>query len=571
MESHVRFPHSARSTHFDRWQAPWWNDIIRDFCDPECRQIYIRACTGAGKSTLLEALMAWIVAQEPGPTLSITQTDQTSAEWFATRLLPVLRACKPLDSLWPTNRHAIQKAMCNFPHMALLLGGANVSNAQEKSVQHLFLDECWTYSDLIQQFKRRLHDRWNGKTVLVTQAHESPHALDAEWTAGRQWEWVHDCPGCRKMVRPSWLDIKYDDAKREDGTWHWAGVVASVRHECPHCGHRTDDTTAARRALSMASYWHAEGGQEYIAGHVSRWIPAFSVWWIKWSDLVLQWLMAHESKQNHQLQPLKDFRLQRLAQVWTDELDLPVVTLEAANYELHHYAKGEKIDGEAARMMTIDVQKDHFWIVVRAWRSDGTSRLIWCGKLHSTEELKMLQTKLQVAHNRVFLDAGGIYNSRVLDYCARNRWLALMGSQYDSFKIKGVRCLYADWEPQAAPTVRNHLGKPVDVMRMMWASDSIKDILANLRNIGAPTWEFPKDATEYMRHLNSERKIQTVDAATKKTRTRWRQIGSRPNHMWDCEAMQVAVAIRMRLIPEVTTLADIADEVEAEKQTPSGG
>ena len=118
--------------------------------------------------------------------------------------------------------------MINFPHMALLLGGANVSNAQEKSVQHLFLDECWTYSDLIQQFKRRLHDRWNGKTVLVTQAHESPHALDAEWTAGRQWEWVHDCPGCGKMVRPSWLDVKWDDARREDGTWHWAGVVASV-------------------------------------------------------------------------------------------------------------------------------------------------------------------------------------------------------------------------------------------------------------------------------------------------------------------------------------------------------
>jgi hypothetical protein len=39
-----------------------------------------------------------------------------------------------------------------------------------------------------------------------------------------------------------------------------------------------------------------------------------------------------------------------------------------------------------------------------------------------------------------------------------------------------------------------------------WASDPIKDILANLRNTGSPVWEFPQDAPpEYVRHLNSDR------------------------------------------------------------------
>jgi phage terminase large subunit GpA-like protein len=162
MEANVRFPHSSRSTHFDRATAPWWNAVFHDFADPACRQTFVQACTGAGKSTALEALVCWAVAQQPGPMLSITQTDATSAEWMETRLKPVLGACEPLRGLMPSNRHHVKKDGIYFPHMPLMLGGANTSNAQEKSVQVLFLDECWQYSDLITQFKKRLHDRWNG-------------------------------------------------------------------------------------------------------------------------------------------------------------------------------------------------------------------------------------------------------------------------------------------------------------------------------------------------------------------------------------------------------------------------
>ena len=89
MEANVRFPHSSRSTHFDRHTAPWWNAVFHDFADPTCRQTFVQACTGAGKSTALEALVCWAVAQQPGPMLSITQTDATSAEWMETRLKPV--------------------------------------------------------------------------------------------------------------------------------------------------------------------------------------------------------------------------------------------------------------------------------------------------------------------------------------------------------------------------------------------------------------------------------------------------------------------------------------------------
>lgn len=570
MEAHVRFPHSSRSTVFDREQAPWWNEILREFCNPDTRQIYVRACTGSGKSTALEALSCWIVAQEPGPTMTVTQTDETSAEWMTTRLLPVLRACDPVTPLWPASRHHVKKDLIAFPHMAFLAGGANVSNAQEKSVRNLFLDEAWQYSELIGQFKKRLHDRWDGRTLIVTQGHQSPHALDTEWEIGKQMEWVHDCAGCGKRVRPDWRNIRYEEARFPNGGWHFNLLARSVCHVCPHCEHKTGDTSAERRDLASRSYWApGPGVDKSIRGHLSFLVPAFSVWWIKWADLVIQWILAQDAKNQGNLAALRDFRMQRLAEIWTEDLDAPDLELVPVEYSVKQYQDGAKLEGEAARFLTVDVQLDHFWAVARVWRTDGTSRLIFCGRIFTAEDIKNLAAKLKIPPNWVVLDAAGQFASRVYDICARFGWLCMAGRGDASFVVKGVRQIYGEWEPQAAPTQRDARGNPKQVMRMFWASDPVKDILANLRNIGPPTWEFPVGFPEYAKHLNSERKKPTVDARTKKQTYRWARIGSRANHFWDCEAMQVALAIRMRIIPEVTTLAEVNVEpgIDSEGET----
>lgn len=555
LETHVRIPHSARSTQWDRQTAPWWNDVIRDFTDPTCRQTFVQACTGAGKSTALEALVCWAVAQQPGPMLSITQTDETSAEWMNTRLMPVLDACEPIRPLMPADRHHKKKSGIYFAHMPLILGGANVSNAQEKSVQYLFLDECWTYSDLISQFKKRLHDRWNGYALLVSQSYEEPHALTEEWRSGEQFEWCHRCPKCEAWVRPSWTDIKYDEAKTERGEWNWGALVASVRHECPHCGHVTPDTTAARRALTNRSEWRSEGN-DHVAGFRCRRISAQSVFWIRWSDLVIQWVQAMDAKHLGVLQPTKDFRMQRLAEPWKIEEELPPLELEASEYWVNEYNDGTPLPDEAARIMTVDVQQDHFWAVVRVWLKNGYSRLIWAGKVLTVDQLREMQTRLKVPEKRCLLDAGNSFHGRVYDICARYGWTALIGRQEDWFTVRGpdgkaIRRYYSAPDKVVAPTMRDAQGKRVFVLFFYWSSDPVKDILAHLRNTGAPVWEFPKDApAEYVQHMNSERKRQTVDKRTKKTRLRWTATG-RHNHLWDAEAMNVVAAQMLGLLPSI--------------------
>lgn len=575
LEGNVRFPHSSRSTHFDRSVAPWWNDVIHDFADPAVRQTFVQACTGAGKSTALEALVCWAVAQQPGPMLSITQTDATSAEWMNTRLMPVLNACDPLRELMPNNRHHVKKDGIYFPHMALMLGGANASNAQEKSVQTLLLDECWQYSNLIGQFKKRLHDRWNGYSLLVSQSFEEPHALTEEWRSGEEFIWCHQCPGCSEWIKPSWVDIKYEESKNKDGEWNWGELVKSVRHECPGCGHVTPDTVAARRGLTQRSRWISQEN-DHVAGYRSRRVSAQSVWWIRWSDLVIQWCQAIDAKHLGVLQGVKDFRMQRLAEPWQLESEMPVLELEAAEYFVNEWQDGRPMPDEAARVMTIDVQQDHYWAVVRVWMKNGHSRLLWAGKVLTLDQLREIQTRLKVPDKRTMMDAGNSFHGAVYDRCAKYGWTALIGRGEDHFTVRGqdgrpLKRYYNAPDYVLAPTVRQAptpqfpQGRKAQVLYFYWASDPIKDILANLRNTGSPVWEFPQDAPpEYVRHMNSERKRATVDKRTKRTRMRWTATG-RPNHLWDAEAMQVLTAMILGILPDM--VQDMPEEVVDSEET----
>jgi hypothetical protein len=308
--------------------------------------------------------------------------------------MPVLNACDVLRELMPQNRHHVKKDGIYFPHMALMLGGANASNAQEKSVQTLLLDECWQYSNLIGQFKKRLHDRWNAYSLLVSQSFEEPHALTEEWRSGEEFIWCHQCQGCSEWIKPSWVDIKYEEFKNKDGEWNWGELVKSVRHECPTCGYVTPDTVAARRGLTQRSRWISQEN-DHVAGYRSRRVAAQSVYWIRWSDLVIQWCQASGARHLGVLQPTKDFRMQRLAEPWKVEEEMLALELEAAEYFQNEWQDGRPMPDEAARIFSLDCQQDHWWGIVRVWLKNGHSRLLWAGKILTLDQCREIQTQAQ--------------------------------------------------------------------------------------------------------------------------------------------------------------------------------
>ena len=561
ISENVRLPHSARSTEFDASVAPWLTDILRAVQDDAVRQIVVCAPTGGAKTTLLEVLIPFIVARQPGPMLLVGQNDETSKEWAESRLIPVLDSCPPVARLFPADRHQKRKTSILFPHMPLFISGANMSSLQEKSMRYCYGDEVWQWKEgMVGELKKRHHDRWNRKTILVSQGADEGSDFDKEALSGERHEWCYTCSGCKAQREWTWAEIQYDEVRTEDGGWRWKELGDSVRHVCGNCGNVTPNTTAARRAMCDASKYRVEPGNT-IRGNVTFHYPAWAIWWIDWADLVREWILANEAKKKGEFNELKQFLQKRGAQMWKPVIDAPEVALVAADYLKTDFADGQQIEGEVFRFLTVDTQRDHFWALCRAWRADGSSQLIWEGKVLTIETIVDLGRRLKVRDKMTFIDAQYATGS-VYDWAARFKFTALHGSGRDGFTHIGPRGnmkkFFSPMKTASAPSGGT-------AAYIYWCNEPMKDTLVKLRSRGSPHWEFPSDVSkDYLEHLNSEVKRDVMDKETKRMKMRWVRIGSRQNHLWDCEAMQVAVATMLRVLrdePQTVGVDSPADKL----------
>jgi phage terminase large subunit GpA-like protein len=546
-ESHVNFPNSDRASKFDRNVAPWMQEPLLAMSDDDTTQIFLRACTGGSKTTTMETLACYIVGQKPGPTLFVGQTDDMVKDWTESRLLPIFRECAPVRELFPEDRHAMRKTTIYFPHMVLFAGGANMTNLQEKSMRYCIGDEVWRWKHgMIRELKARHHDRWNRKTILVSQGWDSGHEADAEWESGTREVWGWEC-ACGSWNRYMFDDIKYDVIKNETGEVLWDKVQDSIRMACPACHAEYRDTAAVRRQLSSrASY--RQLNPHPIRGHRSFEFPAYAVWWIPWFSIVREWIEAQESKHSGNLEPLKQFVQKRKAQVWQDEVVSSLPEISVGDYAKADFIDGQKIDGEHRRFLCVDVQRDHQFVVVRAFRADGSSMLLAEGKVLTWEMIESMALQYQVHPRAVVVDAG-FDTGLVYERCARNGWTASHGSGQDGFYHmdggRRVKKFVSKIETAVAGSDN------LRAFYFFYSNEGIKDKLASLRQPGAtPKWEVPRDASDdYRKHMLSEMKKDIVNAKTKQVEARWVKIGGRPNHLWDCECIALASAMLAGVLP----------------------
>ncbi|MDP0501848.1 MAG: hypothetical protein Q7P63_17275 [Verrucomicrobiota bacterium JB022] len=137
------------------------------------------------------------------------------------------------------------------------------------------------------------------------------------------------------------------------------------------------------------------------------------------------------------------------------------------------------------RFLTVDVQMDHFWLVVRSWSAEGQSRLLWCQRALTWEEIEQVQERFEIHPGLVFIDAG--YNSyEVYRRCAARGWTALMGDgNHASFwHNDGKRRMQRFYSPARRTDVSGRT-----CLMHYWSNLSIKDILARLRRESGPDGE----------------------------------------------------------------------------------
>ena len=116
-----------------------------------------------------------------------------------------------------------------------------------------------------------------------------------------------------------------------------------------------------------------------------------------------------------------------------------------------------------------------------------------------------------------------------------------------------------------SPARRVALGNGLVAKVHYYSNLNIKDILARLRRNQNPdegvTYEVPDDVPEwFLKHMDSEQRIK------KGNKWIWTQIGKRPNHALDCEAMGIAALVMMKLLGR-DQIADGEGEGEVEGES----
>lgn len=557
-ENVKNIPYSPIPGHFKSANSPWVREVMEAMADPDIRLVSIVAPVQSSKTISAELCLCYIIANFPGPCLWLSQTDADAKDQAEARLHKLFAECDAVKKLFPADRHKKKTQTVFFSNgMTLWVLGAHAkSNLQSRSIRWLIGDETWQWPNgHMQQAEARVTAfGWLGKCIFLSQGGTENDDTHRKFETTDMREWEFKCPKCGKYQPYKWSNIEWDKNYRDgEGRMDFAKVRSSVRLVCEFCKHEIADSDANRKLLNSSAKFVPQNPNAPATKAGFHWNSMASM---SWGELAEMYLRAKESCRRGDVEDLKNFYQKRLALPWGDLEEDFTLDISPSGYRM-----GDDWESEAAvgakgailppphenknrvrlRFLTIDVQMDHFYAVVRSWACDASSRLVYCAKLQTWEDVEILQNRFGVFPQLVFVDAG--YTTfEVYRNCAKHNWTALMGDGRLDFphRVNGkiTQRFYS--------TARHPLVSDRKCRMHYWSNLGIKDTLARLRSNQNPdegsTWEVPSDAPEeYLKMLDSEQRVKKGNS------WEWRQIGKRPNHYWDCEAMQVCAAYMMKL------------------------
>jgi hypothetical protein len=535
-------PNSPEGAKYSIEAIPAHGYIFDALEDPDVQEVDLLACVGFGKTALLEAWIVDIVGINPGNTLVIGQTRDMVKDWMEGRMRKVLLTSPLTLPYVPTGpeRSNWKKDSVIFRHMNLYSGAANKTDTQEKSSVNTAGDEAWLWKfGMIDYLRKRHHGRWNRKSLIMSQGGDEGTEWHQDAIAGKWHDFHHECPSCGEHSQFDWRNFQFEKIRDNNDEFDWPAIFETVRMKCPHCETEFKDTEYNRRQWSKCKpVWN---GAKYIPGRVTFAASFLTVWRYEWKNIVKEWIIANEEKKQGQLEKLRNVVQQRFAQFWKPPVETPELKTDGDPYSIKEYFEGQSWQGESFRFLTVDVQKGHFWAVVRAWKADGSSRLLWCGRLETWESIRMTQERYGIDNRFTMIDGNYIPETVAREAAksanqpgAGKPWVILRGEEARDGYImadrgKRFRRMFSNFvtSRDCVPSY-----KYIRFSNLL-SKDRLSAIMQG-DGFGIPT-DAPKD---YHKQMQSETKREVSPGV-------WRWVPIKqgfPNHLWDCEVMQVVAA-----------------------------
>ena len=495
-------------------------------------------------------------------------TKDTIKEFSEDKWQPLLKNTKAVMDCVPDDRKAQTTFYTQMAFGFIRLCSAGIlAHRNSKTFEFVSADESWAYdASWIKQIKDRTTSyTWSWSMFLPTSGQTAASELDDMWNESTQRTWHIKCDCCGEEIPYVWNPdseiggMKFasgEEARDEDGGINYDNIRASVEYECQLCGGRMPWNAAdvARRNLAGRYVQMNPHGDPKIDFYHYNAIAHHP-----WPELAVMWYQALAAKQRGSLDDLENFIRKRLCQPW-DETKYIAVSNDvesAGDYELDtpwpdalHY------------ICTIDWQKDHWYVVIRAWARNAESRLIHAAKVTTNDNAIVdLCNKWGIAQGGIDPQGGGCqvlvdgnYNTaEVQRVAAKNGWLVLRGEnckpfRHDdgTFKIYGDMQLIDTWQGTDIKT-----GAVKYCGQFRYSVPETRLRLATLRSMDEPKqiWTHARDVGDnYINQINSWIQVAKEDPRSGRVYYDFQRARGRADHFYDCERMQLVGAAMAGLI-----------------------
>jgi len=410
-----------------RWRtdrAPYLEEVMNAFTDPNVKKIVVVASSQVGKTEAELNIIGYMIDQDPGSALFIMPTDQVAKDYSKRRLAPMIRdtPClrgKVADAKGRDGKNTLYQK--SYPGGMLSIFGSNSpANLAGTPARYVFGDEIdrWADSagkegDPVQLLDRRMSTFYNAKMVLVsTPTIKGASAIDREFRRGTREYWSAQCPHCGGYHYVNFDSIRFEK-HREDVGKDRIWVVDSVEYACPECGCASSERIMKRQPHK----WIAENPD--AEGTRSFWINGFSSPWTSWEKIVLSYLQAYGDP--NELKTVYNTLFGQLWEVRSDVADEDELMARAEPYG------AELPNGVLCLTCGVDTQDDRFEYEVVGYGLNGESWGIEYGIVHGRPDSDdtwerldgVLQRTWHFASGRglrisgTFVDAGGHYAQEV--------------------------------------------------------------------------------------------------------------------------------------------------------------
>lgn len=427
---------AVRGAHYgSRVKMPFSDFFIDTYARTNVKEIGYLTGSQVGKTTSLFLLLNWLIDLDPSACAFFFPSDQLASFSASERIVPSIKRCEVNKKSYDMahqfqNKRAKTQLVRFIGGFCRILSSESSKNRKSTPVRNLFLDEIAEMKpEHVKEIKERAksYSNFGGKVCLTsTPEHKKDPIMSFYYTAECVVHWGCKCPHCgevyemdffRNVKIPTRTDLK-DGFKGEEEHFeaYYRNVASSqskfVCHKCENVWSDSDRDRAVQGGeplIIRGDYTKAESVCIKVDSMVSPLVPI--------KDIVKAFVEAE-----HDPDLLRKFYVGWLAKVWEQEQE--GTKAEEVLKLKSKYQENVVPKNTAFVTIAVDVQLDHFWVMVVAHCYGNTQHIVMYRRIETWVDLEQLiQSKYvgddnsQHGISACSIDSG-YRTSEVYDFCA---------------------------------------------------------------------------------------------------------------------------------------------------------